>query len=313
MRAGGDARRAPDANPRKMSVNDKFEIASVSKMMTATAVMKALADQEIDIESPIHPFLHSTWKLGENIKSITIRQLLTHRSGLRGENKHDYETVRLLIENGVKSENQNIRKYNNSNYDLFRIILPRMNGFNGNVPHPTGTNSMPEQNVPANYAHAYMKYVQDSIFKPAGLTGIVCKPVASNPALCYQFPGPIKAGGDFGDWTLKCGAAGWNMSVKQLATFFTALLDTNKLVPGPVSRLMQKQLIGFNEKNHIPGLLTEYHHGGFHPGAKNPGELGCMLLNFTNGVRVALIINSQLGPGLEGDEVARDAMKETLQ
>ena len=34
-RAGGDARRAPDANARKMSADDKFNIASVSKTVTA--------------------------------------------------------------------------------------------------------------------------------------------------------------------------------------------------------------------------------------------------------------------------------------
>ena len=35
---GGDARRAPDPNPRKMTMNDKLNIASVSKTITAAAV-----------------------------------------------------------------------------------------------------------------------------------------------------------------------------------------------------------------------------------------------------------------------------------
>src|SRR5688500_10314961 len=44
-RAGGDARRAPDSGARKMSVDDKFNVASVSKTLTAAAVMKLLTEK----------------------------------------------------------------------------------------------------------------------------------------------------------------------------------------------------------------------------------------------------------------------------
>jgi hypothetical protein len=38
---GGDARRAPDASPRKMTMDDKLNIASVSKTITAAAVLES--------------------------------------------------------------------------------------------------------------------------------------------------------------------------------------------------------------------------------------------------------------------------------
>jgi CubicO group peptidase (beta-lactamase class C family) len=42
-KAGGAARRAPDPAPRTMSADDKITIASVSKTITAAAILQLLA------------------------------------------------------------------------------------------------------------------------------------------------------------------------------------------------------------------------------------------------------------------------------
>jgi CubicO group peptidase (beta-lactamase class C family) len=54
---GGDARRAPDASPRKMTMDDKLNIASVSKTITAAAVLKLLSQKRVSLDAPVSPYL----------------------------------------------------------------------------------------------------------------------------------------------------------------------------------------------------------------------------------------------------------------
>src|SRR5689334_17995086 len=48
--AAGDARRAPDASPRKLTANDKITMASVSKTFTGVALQKLLFTKRISVD-----------------------------------------------------------------------------------------------------------------------------------------------------------------------------------------------------------------------------------------------------------------------
>ena len=60
-----------------MNIDDAFQLASVSKMFTATAIMLLQQDRKLDYEDTLGRFIPE-FPYG----NITIRQLLTHRSGL---------------------------------------------------------------------------------------------------------------------------------------------------------------------------------------------------------------------------------------
>ena len=306
-RAGGDARRAPDANPRKMTADDKFNVASVSKTITAAAVMKLLHEKKIKVDDPVHPYLPSSWKLGEKINTITFRQLLTHRSGIPCEAEVTYANLKSCMEKGfgVKVVEQ---KYNNINYALFRVIIPRLNGFKES---PT----IDDKTASIVFAGLYADYVQNKIFKPLGLSGIELKPIANNPALAYQYPSPVIAGESFGDMQETSASRGWNMNSKQLATFMNGLLYTEKILPKEVSEQMKNEQLGLWHAMD-GGKLANYEHGGFYPGKNdkgglyNNGEMNTMIGAFPNGVSVAIIVNSQFGPNQSAANAVRQAMKE---
>jgi CubicO group peptidase (beta-lactamase class C family) len=306
---GGEARRAPDSSPRKMTWDDKLNIASVSKTITAAAVLKLLNQKRMSVDLPVHPFLPINWTLGANIKTITFRELLTHRAGLRCPKEVTYLNLRECLAAGIVPANKSTQVYNNSNFALFRLIIPRLNGFDGGN---TADNAIGNSIASATYATAYANYVRNNILAPAGLSGIDLKPVATNPALCYQFPTPKQSGESFGDMTETSASRGWNMSARQLAILFHALFQTEKVFPFHVSKKMKAEQLGV-WKDASFGTNSAFEHGGFYPGAQNKGELNSYGVSFANGVSVAVIVNSQFGPGQSVATEVKAAMKELVK
>ena len=311
-RAGGDARRAPDSNARKMTADDKFNVASVSKTITATAVMKLLNEKGISVDRPVKNHLPLGWTLGPNFDTVTFRELLTHRSGIRCDSEVTYQNLKACVAAGINPVLKSTQKYNNSNYGLFRFIIPRLNGY------PVTPIKIDESKLPAIYAKLYADYVKQNVFAPIGLSGIDLKPSPNNPALAYQYPTPVQAGESFGDMTETSASRGWNMSSKQLAIFVSNLLYTEKIVPRPVSQRMKNEQLGL-WKETVSGSLVDFEHGGYYPGkdAKgnqfNGGEMNTLIASFSNGVNVAIIVNSQFGPGMSIASAAREAMKEAMK
>ena len=80
--AAGEARTATDGAA-EMSFDHNFNLASVSKTITAVAVMQSLEANSLTANSPIGPHLPATWARGANFDDITFRELLTHTSGVR--------------------------------------------------------------------------------------------------------------------------------------------------------------------------------------------------------------------------------------
>ncbi|VTS04390.1 serine hydrolase domain-containing protein [Tuwongella immobilis] len=73
---------------RLVQPNTRFRIASVSKPITAIAVLKLAEQGKLKLDEPmlpqlqLQPYLRSNAKLDERIPKITIRQLLQHTAGL---------------------------------------------------------------------------------------------------------------------------------------------------------------------------------------------------------------------------------------
>ena len=69
------------ADPRRMTPATVFDLASVTKVMATTmAVMLLVDDRTLDLDAPLHTYLPDF--RGDGKDEITLRHLLTHRSGL---------------------------------------------------------------------------------------------------------------------------------------------------------------------------------------------------------------------------------------
>ncbi len=106
------------------SVSDVHRIASVSKLFTSIAVMQLVEDGMVDLDAPISRYLPDFLPRNRYKKDITLRQILSHRSGLVREppvgNYFDpteptlEQTVRSLHKTELVYEPERRPKYSNA-------------------------------------------------------------------------------------------------------------------------------------------------------------------------------------------------------
>jgi CubicO group peptidase (beta-lactamase class C family) len=307
MRSWGSARRSQDAPSRLMSIFDQYNIASVTKPITSAALLKLLyKDPTENRDSKMWTFLPSHWTIDETVKVITFRDLLTHTSGFRSD-AHSYADLKSMVKQGIKPGDYGQEKYQNCNYTILRLIIPKLAGYSiASIPHGTTNTTLQvmESIQATGFAQDYMDYVQKKLFNPAGLPLLACKPVDNNPALFYQFPKTSAHGDDFGDYTLICGSGGWNMSSAQLSTFFRTLHYTEKIMPESISNLMINEKLGYGTGT-TPKGVNYYEKEGLCLGSAV--QLNAAIVGFADGIIVTVLMNSQ-GPALE--QTVRDAFDE---
>src|SRR5262249_42901203 len=83
------ARTTADAPARLFLPSTKIPVASVSKVVTALAAIRVLSKHNISLDSGIGGHFPSDWQLDPNVASITFRQLLSHRSGIKDYGNND--------------------------------------------------------------------------------------------------------------------------------------------------------------------------------------------------------------------------------
>jgi CubicO group peptidase (beta-lactamase class C family) len=269
---GGNAVVSPAS---AMLPNNITNIASISKMLTTFAVLKSLTKNSISLDSSIFPYLYTDWQgvAGPNIKKLTFRDLLTHRSGFppngasngcNGSNT-GYAILKSYIQAGyapLPSGAQGV--YSNCNFAIFREILPQMEGNTAiNAAPDTGSNPRAQQS-----AQFYIDYVNQNVLGPGGVSGTrSCSPT-SNPllqVLSYPLQPATTPSTNWNDWTLDCGGGGWNTSAADLTFVFNALAAGSLLTTA-----QQAQLYSGSGTNY-PGLGWD-NTVGYCPGANQNGQ-----------------------------------------
>jgi len=105
-----------------------FAINSMTKAFTGVAVMQLVEEGKIALEDPISNYIDS---LPDNWKSITIKQMLTHTSGL--PNMMDYNAKIIASWEEVQKlpmvfePNSNFQ-YNQTNYVIIGKIINKISG-----------------------------------------------------------------------------------------------------------------------------------------------------------------------------------------
>jgi hypothetical protein len=104
---------------------------------------------------------------------------------------------------------------------------------------------------------------------------------------------------DLGDMTTRIASQGWIMSTQQLAHFIRDLHFNENIIPMSAASQMKDFCIGYDTCAMPVSSGSPYVYsakGGFYPGCwpGNNGEFSGMLVVFSNGISVALIVNSNL-------------------
>lgn len=114
-----------------------YEIGSITKMFTATAVLMLVEEGKIDLDAPICTYLDD---LPEPWRAVTVRQLLTHTSGIPSytsatdfnqlaRNDHSREAILALVaDKPMDFEPGTKWSYNNTGYYLLGWIVEKASG-----------------------------------------------------------------------------------------------------------------------------------------------------------------------------------------
>lgn len=116
---------------KKSSINTKYRIGSISKTFTASLIFKAVEENKINLNQTIDKYFPTV----KNAKTITISNLLNHRSGIHDfTNEDDYLNWNTQLQSKAKMierisageivfEPNTKGQYSNSNYVLLSFIL----------------------------------------------------------------------------------------------------------------------------------------------------------------------------------------------
>lgn len=308
-----------------VTMRTKFNLGSVGKTFTATAIMLLVKEGKLSLDDPINKHLDS---LPDSWKQITVRNLLSHTSGIRDyvgdfpgypliekrDRKRDYkeaEFIRMATELPLNFTPGERYAYSNSNFVLLGFIVHKISGetlpafMKKNVFDKLGMHEtvyMTQTDIIPNRAHGYLlndsnklingNYISD-FFSSTGDMGVTT------------------TAGDMAKWSLALGS-GKILGKETLAQMWTP----EKLSNGGVSNFFGGTYgLGWNISDHR-GYKEIGHSGSFMNGYtanyKRFDDLNLTViiltnLNPTNIGRLSYSIAGSFVPGLSGIEHIKPA------
>ncbi|WP_316795503.1 serine hydrolase domain-containing protein [Pedobacter agri] len=221
----------------KADQKTKYRIGSISKTFTAVLVMKAVEDGRLNLNQTIGKFFPAV----KNSSVITIRQLLSHRSGIHNFTDNDDYTawnttpqnqaqmLKIIAAGGSDFDSDTKSAYSNTNYVLLSYILQKV------------------------YKKSFSEILSRYITKPLALNntyvGSKINP-ANNEARSYTFDGQWKVSTET-DLSIPMGAGGIVSNPVDITKFSHALFS-GKLLNDKTIALMETIKDGYGL-----GLLSQ--------------------------------------------------------
>jgi CubicO group peptidase (beta-lactamase class C family) len=201
------------------NIDTKFNLGSMNKMFTSTAIVQLAEKGKLSLDDPISKYIDESWLPKEVTAKITIRHLLTHSSGLGSYFNETYDkSSRALFRklDDYKSLIKDDRpafepgkqfQYSNTGMFLLGVVIEKVTG------------------------EDYFATIRKAIYEPAGMTNTDCYEMdypVENLAIGYSLDPKSSYGwqNNLYKHVIKGGPAGGGFStVKDLHKFALALLD----------------------------------------------------------------------------------------
>lgn len=142
---------------RRNTTETAFNLGSINKIFTATAIRQLAADGKVHLDSALIKYLPD-YPNPDVARKVTLRQLMTFRSGIGGDifgvpasgRRHDITHNRdylpLFVKEPLQFEPGTQQRYSNAGYIILGLVVEAVSG------------------------EDYYRYVQRHIYEPAGMT-----------------------------------------------------------------------------------------------------------------------------------------------
>lgn len=244
----------------KATENSKYRIGSITKSFTTVLALKAVEEKKLNLNQTIDKWFPTI----KNAKEITVKHLLSHRSGIHNfTNDDDYsswntqpktekEMVEIITKGGSEFKPDSKADYSNSNFVLLTYILEK------------------------TFKKSYSDLLQEYIAKPIGLenTYVFGKiNISKNECRSYSFAGTWKLEPET-DFTIPLGAGAIVSTATDLTKFADALFG-GKLLTNESLEIMKTikdgygiglfqfpfyKSIGYGHSGGIDGFSSVYSH-----------------------------------------------------
>jgi len=209
-----------------------YELASTTKPFVAAAIMLLVQDGKLSLDDKITAYLKDT---PEAWKAITIRQLLSHTSGIKdyaNELRHDFpsdtppdQIIKAAMDAPLNFQPGSQWAYSNTGYVILGVIAARVSG------------------------QTYDEFLQERVFKPLGMQDTrrdSSDGVFKNRATGYLWVGGEYHNAEFLKYMMtNYGDRGLLSTVMDLAKWDSAL-SSNRILSKAATALMWSPVIKFD-------------------------------------------------------------------
>jgi len=251
----------------KMTVNMPMALASVSKTISAVGILKlweecAGTSRQFSLDEPFWPHLKELYPdVNEDVKKITIRQLLMHRGGFTSDFGDSPAAIKKLLALSLPHPPGTFSKYLNANYGIINLLIQQMSGMD----------------CPA--------YVKSHVLAPMGITDMDTV-YHGLPAMCvYAKPGDQESGEGYWHINNKAshGINEWFGSAMAMGRFLEGIRQCRVLSPATTA-MMFNQNLGWGDSGYpkTKGGLGVVAHGR---------TIKTTITYFQDGVEAVLLVN----------------------
>ncbi|MEM6996539.1 MAG: serine hydrolase domain-containing protein, partial [Myxococcota bacterium] len=291
------------------SMGTRMHVASVSKLLTAMAMVHALNASGLSVDDRIAPHLPSYWSTGARIGDLTFRHLLTHTSGFRGGGSaSDYGFMRGRVAAGVAST-FGMYGYHNMNFGLCRILIPVVRGsISRTASFGDLTNTVWDLQTTA----LFRDYCNAQIFAPAGVHNVGFAPSGVR-ALAYRQPHSGIPGWDSGDLATAAGGAGFRMSIDELLAVMGTFRRGGAIVSPSEAQDALDARLGIDQRIDTPAGSLYNKNGAWRDSSTNPRQEQCVAYFFPNNMELACYVNSPIAGNGSLRGIVADAFVASLR
>jgi CubicO group peptidase (beta-lactamase class C family) len=304
--AWGNRINKPDGGPKPFTTSTMGQAGSTSKTLTAVALIKALYQRGISLDTPIGKYLPSCWKKGPNVTGYTFRGLLNHTTALPkappcktdSTGRSDpYDCLLRAVEIGtdgiVLPTTPYWLRYNNYGYALMRILVPAVLDLkNTQAEFEKWKCKNTSGILNGNLSERFVRYLFGEVLGPAGAQASF---YPSKRVVAYDYDKNDKSKkGSQPDksFSTRAGAGYLAISALDMVRFLGAL-DRGELVPASLVAEMKRDNLGFDTPAN--GAAGSYFtKNGTCP---NRDGISCsaQLMLYPGGIEAFVLVNSSAG------------------